>query len=227
MTGNERPMHYPVALDLAGRLAVVVGGSATAVRAATSLAEHGADVVVISRSVPPELLSLEVDGRATIEQRGYVRGDLEGAAVAFARSGSAETDAAVAAEARERNVLVNVESDPSASSFVVPSVVERGQLQIAVSTGGSAPAVTREVRHGIADAHGWEWGRYVDLMGELRSYAMQRTGLTDADLKPMFDAVGGAPLRYRIRAGEEMTAEQLYERYAETLAEAEKGGTGA
>lgn len=227
MSETERPQPYPVMLDLAGRLAIVVGGSPSAVRAASRLSKHGADVVVISAAVSAELLRLEVDGLVSLEQRGYVRGDLEGAAVAFARSGSAETDAAVVQEAKERNVLVNAQTDPSASTFIVPSVVERGPLQIAVSTGGSAPAVAREVRRGISDAHGWEWGPYVELMGELRTVAVQHTGLSDAALVPMFESVGGGLMRHRIRSGEAVTADMLFEEYAETLKKPEKDGTGA
>jgi len=64
-------------------------------------------------------------------------------------------------------------------------------------------------------------------MGELRTLAVQRTGLSDAALVPMFETVGGAPARYRIRSGEAVTAEELFEEYAKTLKESEKDGTGA
>jgi len=217
MSESERPARYPVMLDVAARLAVVVGATPSAMRAASALAKHGADVVVIAPAVSLDLSRMGSDGLLTIEGRGYVRGDLDGAFIAVAASGSAETDAAVVAEAKERGVLVNTPNDATTSSYSVPSVVSRGPLQIAITTGGGAPMVTREIRRGISDAHGWEWGPYVELMGELRTLAVQRTGQSDADLAPLYDKVGGAPLRYRIRSGESVTAEQLFEEYAEGL----------
>jgi precorrin-2 dehydrogenase / sirohydrochlorin ferrochelatase len=213
MSEAERPAHYPVMLDVVGRLSVVVGGGASALRAAASLAKHGADVVVITPDVSVDLQRMEADGLLTVEPRGYVRGDLEGAFLAVVSSGSSETDAAVAAEARERKTLLNVQSDGAASDFIVPSVVVRGDLQIAVSTQGKAPSAAREVRRSIAEAYGPEWGRYVELVGELRTLAVERTGLSDADLAHLFAYVADSDARERIAGGGDVTAEDLYRSY--------------
>lgn len=208
---------YAVMLNVAGRLAVVVGSGAGAVRAAKSLVSHGADVVVISPKVPKDLLAMEGVGDLSVEARAFERGDLSGALIAIAASGSEETDAAVAAEARERGVLLNVPGDAAASDFIVPSLVRRGPLQIAVTTGGGAPSVAREVRRGIAAVYGPEWEPYTCLIADLRTHAIGRTGLTDAELAPMFAYVESSFVCARLQAGETLTAERLYDEYVSTV----------
>jgi precorrin-2 dehydrogenase/sirohydrochlorin ferrochelatase len=219
MIPTDRADLYPVLLDVSGRLVVVFGANRSAVRTAAAMAAHGANVVVISPEVPDSLLAMEAAGTLTIESRSYVRGDLEGAFIAVSASGSEEVDAAVADEATERNVLLNVQRDGTASNFIIPSVVRRGHLQIAVSTGGVAPSVARQVRRGIAEAHGWEWGRYVELVGELRTLAMRKTGLSDAGLAPLFEFVNDSDLLYRIRSEENVTAGDVYAAYLASLEE--------
>jgi precorrin-2 dehydrogenase / sirohydrochlorin ferrochelatase len=213
----ESPQPYAVMLNVAGRLAAIIGSDARAVRAAKTLSDHGADVVVISPDIPSELLAMESEGLLTVESRAYVRGDLHDAFVAVAASGSAEIDAAVAAEARECGVLLNVPGDAGVSDFIIPSVVRRGALQIAVTTGGGAPSVAREVRRGVAEAYGPEWDPYVRLMTDLRVLAVERTGLSDAGLAPLFAAIDGAELRRLLAAGRTFTAKELFEEHASAL----------
>ena len=208
---------YAVMLKVAGRLAVVVGSGLGAIRAANSLLAHGADVVVIAPEVSDDLLRMEAEGELSVEVRQYKRGDLDSAFVVIVASGSAEIDAAVATEAREGGVLVNMAGDAAASDFIVPSVVRRGALQIAVTTAGGAPSVAREVRRGIATAYGPEWEAYTRLVTELRVLAIERTGRTDSDLAPLFTAVADSDLRARLAAGEKVTAEALFEEHAGTV----------
>jgi siroheme synthase-like protein len=215
---DARP--YAVMLNVVGKLAVIVGGDARSIRAAKSLASHRADVVVISPAVSAELLAMEVDGDLTVEARGYARGDLDGAFIAVAASGSAEVDRAVVREAREVGALINVPGDAGASDFIVPSVVRRGPLQIAVATAGGAPWVTREVRRGIAEAYGPEWDDYTRLMSELRVLAMEKTGLSDAQLASLFAAVDSREVRRLLSAGRSFTAQELYDEHAGALAAA-------
>jgi precorrin-2 dehydrogenase/sirohydrochlorin ferrochelatase len=215
---------YAVMLNVAGRLAVIVGGDARSVRAAKSLSAHGADVVVISPVVTQELIAMEGDGELTVEARGYARGDLDGAFVAVAASGSAEVDRAIVREAREVGALVNVPGDAGASDFIVPSVVRRGPLQIAVATAGGAPWVTREVRRAVAAEYGPEWDDYTRLMSELRVLAMEKTGRSDAQLAPLFAAVDAPEVRRLLAAGRRFTAQELYDEHAAVLADTTTSG---
>ncbi len=208
---------YPVLLDVTGRLAVVIGSTHAAERAAVALVAHGADVVVITTDASASLVGLEADGSLTVEQRGYVRGDLAGAFIAVSASGSPEIDAAVRDEARTAGVLVSIAADAGASDFTVPSVVQRGPLQITVSTGGIAPAVAKRVRRQIAAAYGSEWGIYAALLGAVRTRAIERFGVGDAELKPLFDSIADSDLLYRINAGEDPTADDVLEQHAAAM----------
>jgi precorrin-2 dehydrogenase/sirohydrochlorin ferrochelatase len=217
-------------LDLDGRLAVIVGTGPAAVRMAISLKKHGADVVVITPDVTRDLQNMQWNGEITVEPRGYVRGDLEGAFLVVAASDSEETDAAVAEEARERGTLINMRRDGAASSFIVPSVVRRGDLQIAVSTAGKAPSVARQVKRAIAVRYGEEWGPYTQLVADLRTLAVERTGLSDQELAPLFSFVVDSGALERIRSGENVTAKDVYRWYRtslEALKDQDRGeGTG-
>lgn len=213
MTDYAKP-YYPVYLDLAGRLCVVVGGGAVARRKATTLSGYGADVVVIAPAVSEELLQMEADGLITVEQRGYVRGDLEGAFLVVCATDSEEVNRAVYAEADGRGCLVNVVDVPELCNFIVPSIVRRGGLQIAISTGGAAPVVAKRLRKRFQDEFGDEWAEYVSLMGEVRVLVMARVAGGEAVRKPIFEAIADSDLLERLRAGERPSAEDVFAQFA-------------
>ncbi len=137
---------YPAMLRIAGRRCVVIGGGRVAARKVAPLLEAGATVLLIAPDCGPELAALVKQGRVRWEPRGYRPGDLEGAALAFAATDSAAVNAAVAAEAKARDIPVNVANDPAASTFHVPAIIERKGLLLTVSTGGRSPAFARRLR---------------------------------------------------------------------------------
>jgi precorrin-2 dehydrogenase / sirohydrochlorin ferrochelatase len=136
---------------------VVVGGGGVAIRKVRKLLQAGAEVVVISPEIRPELAGMGVE----IHHRPYGYGDLEGANLAFTATDSREVNAAVAREAKERGVPINVADRPSEGDFAVPSTLRRGQLQVAVSTGGASPTLARRIRSGLEEAFGTEWAGIV------------------------------------------------------------------
>jgi precorrin-2 dehydrogenase / sirohydrochlorin ferrochelatase len=137
---------------------VVVGGGAVATRKVAKLLRSGAGVVVVSPEVSPELAGMV----AEIQRRPYEYGDLEGAHLAFAATNSREVNAAVAGEAKERGIPVNVADRPSEGDFAVPSTLRRGGLQVAVSTGGASPTLARRIRGELEEAFGPEWADVVE-----------------------------------------------------------------
>jgi precorrin-2 dehydrogenase / sirohydrochlorin ferrochelatase len=143
---------------------VVVGGGGVAARKARKLLQAGADVVVISPEVRPELASMDVE----IYRRPYRYGDLEGSNLAFTATDSREVNAAVAKEARERGVPINVADHPSEGDFAVPSTLRRGQLQVAVSTGGASPTLARRIRRDLEEVFGPDWAGIVEEFDSLR-----------------------------------------------------------
>jgi precorrin-2 dehydrogenase/sirohydrochlorin ferrochelatase len=138
--------YYPVLLDLTGRRCVMIGGGVIAERRVDALATAGAHLIVISPRLTPALAALAAAGRIEHEPRGYREGDLAGADLAFVATNAGEVNAAVAREARERQIWVNAADDPARCTFILPALVRRGDLTVAVATGGSSPALARAIR---------------------------------------------------------------------------------
>jgi precorrin-2 dehydrogenase/sirohydrochlorin ferrochelatase len=163
---GENVVLYPIFLDLSGRRCVVVGGGEVANRKARKLLQARAEVVVISPELRPELESVATE----IHRRPYEAGDLEGACLAFAATDAREVNAAVADEAEERGIPVNVADRPSEGDFALPSVLRRGRLQVAVSTGGASPTLARRIRGELEETFGPEWAGIVE---ELRAARLE------------------------------------------------------
>ena len=135
-----------------------------ATRKVGKLLQAGAEVVVVSPEVRLELAGMDVE----IQRRTYEYGDLRRANLAFTATGSREVNAAVAGEAKERGVPINVADRPAEGDFAVPSTLRRGELQVAVSTGGASPTLARRIRSELEEAFGPEWARIVEEFGTAR-----------------------------------------------------------
>jgi precorrin-2 dehydrogenase len=129
-----------------------------ATRKVGKLLRAGAEVVVVSPEVRPELAGMDVE----IQHRPYEYGDLEGANLAFTATGSREVNAAVTGEAKERGVPINVADRSSEGDFAVPSTLRRGRLQVAISTGGASPTLARRIRNELEESFGPEWAGVVE-----------------------------------------------------------------
>ncbi|CAN5855293.1 hypothetical protein BH18ACT11_BH18ACT11_27620 [soil metagenome] len=142
----------------------MVGGGAVAARKIRKLLQAGAEVVVVSPEVRPELESMDLE----VLRRAYEDGDLEGADLAFTATDSREVNAAVAGEAKRRGVLINVADRPAEGDFALPSTLRRGGLQVAVSTGGASPTLARRIRDELEENFGTEWAGVVERLDAAR-----------------------------------------------------------
>lgn len=210
MTESYSHAYYPVFLDLRGRRAVVVGGGAVAERKIATLLEYGADVVCVAPVVAPEIETLAERELLVHEARGYVRGDLAGAFIVVCATDSAEVNRAVYQEAEALRCLVNVVDVPELCNFIVPSIVKRGPLQIAISTGGAAPVVAKRIRRELEADYGEEWERYVLLLGKVRRLVLERVAGGEVVRKPIFEAIAASDLFDRVMAGERPDPEDVY-----------------
>jgi len=165
------PDYFAAFLDLRGRRCLVVGGGEIGERKARALLACGAEVTVVSPTVTPGLAALAIVGRVVERRRPFRRSDLRGCALVVAATGNPEVDDAVAALARRARALVNVVDRPERCDFIVPSVLQRGQLQIAVSTGGRSPALAREIRRRLEARFGPEYAELVARTGRARRAA--------------------------------------------------------
>jgi precorrin-2 dehydrogenase/sirohydrochlorin ferrochelatase len=186
--------YLPIFIDVSGRHCVVIGGGQIAERKIRSLIEAGAAVTVVSPSLTDGLAALAKRDAIRYLARTYQLGDLEGVFLAYEASGKVETERTAAAEARARGVLINVADVPNLCSFIAPAVIKRGDLQIAVSTGGASPAFARKIREELEDRFGPADELMVDLLaaarqwlrvrdGDLASRSRLLTALVQADLR--------------------------------------------
>ena len=160
--------YYPAFIRIEGKMAVVVGGGEVALRKVEGLLAAGAKVRVIAPDLQPDLDALAQQGTVLLIRRGYRPGDLEGAVLAVAATSDPETNRRVALEARERNLFLNVVDEPELCSFIVPSVIRREGLTVAISTSGLAPAVAKHLRQKLEEILVPEYGGFLRLLGTLR-----------------------------------------------------------
>jgi siroheme synthase-like protein len=138
----------PLAFKLAGVEVLVIGAGVIGTRKAAQLIEAGARVTVISE----EVLSPLPAGVVRFEQRRYVRGDLRSFFLVVSATGDAATNDVVVEEAKEERLWLNVVDDPERSSFYFMALHRQGDVTVAVSTAGAAPALAQEVRTLVANA---------------------------------------------------------------------------
>ncbi len=176
-TGGSVSRYFPVALDLVDRRCLVVGGGAVAARKIRALLEAGAQVVVVAPDISPGIQHLVGDAGAQIElrRRRFEPPDLEDAFVVVTATNDPSVNALVAEQARARRVLVNAADDPANCDFILPAVVHRGDIQIAITTGGQSPALARHLRERLDRDVPREYAQLADVLGALRE-ELRETG---------------------------------------------------
>ena len=193
------PRYYPVFLDLRGKLAVVVGGGNVALRKVKSLLSCGARVRLVSPRPTASLSGLR--SSLDLVSRPYRAADLDGASVVFAATDDPAVNVEVAREARARGVLVNVADAPTLCDFIVPSVVSRGDLQIAISTGGASPALARHLREELERVIGPEYAELVALLESVRERVLAKIA-DPGRRRAVFDQLVHSDLLALIRKGD-------------------------
>ncbi len=172
--GRQPPAYYPISLNINGRRCIVVGGGEVALRKVGTLLKHGASVKVISPDLCPELNQLAKDGQIGVLQRSYQVGDLHSAFLAIIATSDRQTNIDAVKESRNSGVLVNVVDDAENSDFIVPSYMRRGDITIAVSTGGRSPALARKIRTRLEKDFGGEYASLALLIDEVRTEVKQQ-----------------------------------------------------
>ena len=192
---------YPVCLEISDKLCVVVGGGSVAERKVLGLLTAGARVRVISPLLTNTLTGLADEGRIDWLERGYAQGDLAGALLIFAATDSIEVQETVFKEAGRAGQLVNVIDAPARCSFHVPAVIKRGDLTLAVSTGGKSPAVAAMVRKQLDENFGEEYGLLLDLVSRLREQVLAGDG-DSAKRKILFQNILHDDIVHWIKSGQ-------------------------
>jgi precorrin-2 dehydrogenase/sirohydrochlorin ferrochelatase len=178
VSGRAFHSPYPVNLDLHGRRALVVGGGPVAAHKAGGLLRAGAVVTVVASEAVPELAQ---DPDVRWHRRPYRRGEVASYRLAITATDDAAVNAQVARDGEAAGVLVNSADDPANCSFILPSVLTRGDLQITVSTNGRSPALSRWVRRQLEPLFTDVHARLVDVVSEVRHEARAELGTSELD----------------------------------------------
>src|SRR5262245_50840714 len=176
------PDYFPAFLDLRGRRCLVVGGGRIAERKVQGLLDCGARVIVVSPALVSRLAHLAAGGRIEHRARMFRKVDVRGCVLVIAATGVGAVDDAVAESARCHRALINTVDRPARCDFIYGSVLRRGELQIAVSTGGRAPALAREIRRRLEPVIGAEYAALVDEVGRARRAARATAATPEARL---------------------------------------------
>jgi precorrin-2 dehydrogenase/sirohydrochlorin ferrochelatase len=162
------PRHYPVFLDLAGRACLVVGGGPVAEAKVTGLRTAGARITVVSPTLTPQLATWRRDGSLRHRARPYRPGDARGYRLVFVAIDDPAVTEAVTRDARDHGPWVNAADDPGRCDFILPSILRRGRLAVAVSTGGACPGLARAIREQLERQFSTADARLIELAAEVR-----------------------------------------------------------
>ncbi|MBZ4682200.1 MAG: bifunctional precorrin-2 dehydrogenase/sirohydrochlorin ferrochelatase [Thermodesulfobacterium sp.] len=177
---------------------MVIGGGKVGERKVLSLLQAKAFVKLISPEATPVLQKLAEEGQILWEKRIYQPGDLEGAWLVVAATNDPSTQRSIYDEANAKRVFCNMVDVPEFCSFIVPSVVKRGSLTIAISTSGASPAVARRIRESLEMQFGPEYEIYLKLMENLRKQILE-LNLSPTEKEVKLHRLAMAPIPQYIR----------------------------
>jgi precorrin-2 dehydrogenase / sirohydrochlorin ferrochelatase len=160
--------YYPVNLDIKDRKCLVVGGGDVGTRKVITLLECGASVTVVSIIASEKVIKLAESNRIELKKRSYKETDLDGMFLVICATDNEELNLQVSKDAEKLNMLCNIADRPEACNFILPALVKRGDLVIAVSTSGKSPAFAKKVRKDLEKQYGPEYADFLKLMGAIR-----------------------------------------------------------
>ena len=171
---------FPIFLKLTARPCTVIGAGKLAESKIESLLAANAKVSVIAPKANERITALAESGELTLHLREYAHGDLSGQFLVVAATDIPAVNRAVFAEAEAAGVLINAVDDPPFCDFYFPSVVRRGDLQIAISTAGHSPALAQRLRKEINELLPLDTGDWLTELGNLRREVLQMEPLNEA-----------------------------------------------
>ena len=187
--------YYPIFLDIREKKCVIVGGGEVAARKAERLLDCGAKVCIISPKLTPELASFKEKDLICHIATQYSGDLIDGAVLVIGATDDEKTNAAISLDARRQGIPVNIVDDPQKCDFILPSLVQRGDLAITIGTGGKSPALARHLREELEAQYGKEYETLLNILGNLRVKMVKNEGIG----KDWFDSLLAAGILNFIR----------------------------
>jgi len=192
--------YYPIFLDIEDRPVVIIGGGNVCARKAETMMNYGAKVTIVSPDFTDEIEQWARDGRLAVRRKRYDESDLDGANIVIASTDDQRVNEQIAADCRRRRIPVNVVDVTPLCEFIVPAIVDKGSVHIAVSTEGKSPALARTLKEDLRRLIGPEYAEVNDVLGTLRESA-KRVLPTDVDRKRFFDGIIATGVLDMLREG--------------------------
>jgi len=184
-------MFYPAFIDLQNRPVLIVGGGIVAERKVETLLETGAVITVVSPQITEQLDAYGQSNRISVRQRGFIPSDVDGVSLVISATDDPTTQTEVASIAASKNVLVNTVDKPELCSFIVPAILRRGDITIAISTSGKSPSLAAELRARLDRVLTEEFARTANVLGAVRQEVHRQFAGSD-DRKRVFDSIIGS-----------------------------------
>ena len=173
------PTYYPVFLDLHNKRCVIIGGGTLAESKIAKLLDAGAKITVVSPNINAGIKTALKNGNLEWLEREYETGDLAGAFLGIAATNVRPVNERIFQEAEESGILLNVVDEPSQCTFIAPSIVNRGPVTVAISTGGTSPALARKLRETLSASPALEWADLAGVLSLARKQVKKQGAVID------------------------------------------------
>ncbi len=180
--------YYPILLRLDDKIALVAGGGEVARRKVETLLEFGASISIVARELIPELKKLVDNGTIRLVGKEFKPRHLDDVCLVIAATDDRQLNHKIAERARKKGILINAVDQPSDCNFIVPSILKRGELLIAISTSGRSPALAKGIREKLEGQFGGEYETFLILMGRLRNEILAK-GLSQEENSQIFHGI--------------------------------------
>ena len=205
-------MNYlPIFFDIKNKLCIVVGGGGIAARKVDLLRKAHAEVTVISPELGSEMSGFHKDNKIHWIQREYVKGDLASASLVVAATHIKSVNEQVSAEAEILKIPCNVVDNPDICSFIMPSIIDRDPVQIAISTGGASPVLARLIRTNLESCTPSAYGKLAHLVSGYRT-AVKSTFPNVEERRKFWESILEGPVSEHVFAGRNDDARSLLEK---------------
>jgi len=180
--------YYPIFIKLDGKTALVVGGGKVAQRKIETLLEYGASIHIISTELTDKLKQLAEFGKIRHIGEKFENEHLDEAFLVIAATDDEKLNHEISETAQKRGLLINAVDQPADCNFIVPSIVKRGDLIVAISTSGKSPALAKKLRKEMGEHFGSEYEAFLILMGCLRKEVL-KMGLSQDENSRIFKEI--------------------------------------
>jgi uroporphyrin-III C-methyltransferase/precorrin-2 dehydrogenase/sirohydrochlorin ferrochelatase len=200
-TEDLRVNYFPAFFDLNGQKVLVVGGGEVALRKISLLERTGASIIVVAPKIAPQIRARAEAGRLTLVVREFAAEDLDGARLVIVATSRRAVNRWIAKLSESRNIPVNVVDDREASRFIVPAIIDRDPVMVAISTGGTSPVLARRLRERLEAMIPKRIGEFASWLRSLRTSSRRNLRNTD-ERRRFFEAVVDGPAARRFIEGD-------------------------